>query len=159
MGQVVPLRRGAATEGARGVRAAAGDPDAGVLGQSRGARHGDAGLAVAGVAQESRRHGGVAKVPKIPPKYPKSHAHMLAKVPKIPPKYPKAHAQMLAKVPKMSPCITPVGCQIGHMEHTWLTSIECVLTARVVHSRVSDCLHGPYWLSSSIEPCFDCKIT
>jgi hypothetical protein len=31
----------------------------------------------------------LAKVPKVPPKYPRSHAQMLAKVPKMPPKYPK----------------------------------------------------------------------
>jgi ATP-dependent RNA helicase DHX37/DHR1 len=38
------------------------------------------------------------------------------------------------------------------------TSAERTAVGLPLHSRVSDCLHGPCWLSS-IEPCFDCKIT
>jgi hypothetical protein len=62
--------------------------------------------------------------------YPKCHARMLAKVPKIPPKYPNAHAQILGerakntdKVPKnvsACPCSMALSRMGAKSAHGWL---------------------------------------
>jgi Glu-tRNA(Gln) amidotransferase subunit E-like FAD-binding protein len=50
--------------------------------------------------------------------------------------------------------LTPA-CQIGHDGHTGLRIHH---TGLHIHLAILGRTHGPYWLSS-IEPCFECKIT